>query len=73
MANTVLDNGLSAMTFARENLLQFAEDIPADKLCHQPVADGNHTLWILGHLACTDDFFLSTLTNRERQCPKNYD
>jgi hypothetical protein len=40
------------------------EDIPPDKLCHQPVPGANHALWVLGHLACTDDFFASSLGGR---------
>jgi uncharacterized damage-inducible protein DinB len=40
------------------------EDIPPDKLCHQPVPGANHPLWVLGHLACTDDFFASSLGGR---------
>ncbi len=67
-----LSTGLATLEFSRSNLLSFMEDIPADQMCHQPVEGGNHTLWIAGHLAQTDDFFLTALAGRAPACPASY-
>lgn len=61
MANALLESGLRVMEFSRKNLLGLAEDIPADKLCQAPSPGANHTLWVLGHMAWTDDFFAAQL------------
>ncbi len=33
------------------------EEIDDDKMCHQPIASGNHAAWVLGHIAYADDLF----------------
>jgi uncharacterized damage-inducible protein DinB len=72
MSNTALESGLAALKFSRNNTLAFFEDIPADQLCHSPVSGGNHALWILGHLAQTDDFFLNALGGEPAALPEEY-
>ncbi len=59
MATNLLEPGLSGLNFARQATLGLFEDIPDNKVCHQPCAGANHALWVLGHLACTDEFFLN--------------
>ncbi|MCL4212262.1 MAG: DinB family protein [Phycisphaeraceae bacterium] len=44
--------------FARGATKKLLEGIPADRCCEQPGSCVNHALWIAGHLACTDDWFL---------------
>lgn len=61
MAVKLIETGLNALNFARKATLGFFEDIPDSKICYQPIAGGNHALWILGHLACTDEFFLNKI------------
>ncbi len=55
----------SALELSRNSTLKMVADIPADKFCDQPVPGANHAMWVLGHLANTDNWFASTLGNRE--------
>lgn len=59
MASSLLATGLAALEFSRKVTLGLAEDIPDGKFLHQPFPGANHALWVLGHLACTDEFFLN--------------
>ena len=60
-SSTLFDTGKAAMDLARRCTLKLVDGIPPDKLCHQPVPNANHALWVLGHLACSDDFFATHL------------
>ena len=64
-SSTLFDTGKAAMDLARRCTLKLVDGIPRDKLCHQPVPNANHALWVLGHLACSDDFFASHLGDHE--------
>ncbi len=68
MPNPILESGLAAMAFARRNTLAFVEDVPDEKLCHQPVPGANHAAWVLGHLAYSDDVFVSGVGGRPVKC-----
>ncbi len=72
MSNQLLEAGLAAMGFSRRNTLTFFEDIPKDKICHQPFPGANHALWVLGHLAATDDFFLRTFSGKSTMLPEKW-
>lgn len=72
MAPNALDNGLAALTFARQATLGFLEDFPKDKLCHQLTPGGNHASWIVGHLANTDNEFLVNLGGKNSKCPETW-
>ncbi|HWB19563.1 MAG TPA: DinB family protein [Phycisphaerales bacterium] len=52
-----------SMQFARTMLTNLLKDFPADKATFQPFKTDNHAMWILGHLALTDHWFLSILKN----------
>ena len=71
--NSTLENGLAALAFARRITLGLLEDVPLDKLLHQPFPGANHAMWILGHIACADDWFLRTLGPRPSQLPEGWD
>ncbi len=64
MGSTLLETGLGALAFSRHVTLGLFEDVPDGKVCHQPFAGANHVLWILGHLACTDEYFLNNVGGR---------
>ena len=64
MANDILETGLGALAFSRKVTLGLLEDIPEDKLTHQPTPGANHAIWIMGHIALTDQFFLSNVGQR---------
>ncbi len=72
MSNPVLERGVAALKFARQTILQFLEDIPEDKLTHQPCAAGNHALWIAGHLAQADDYFMTHVGNKPARCTESW-
>jgi hypothetical protein len=64
-SSTLFDTGKAAMDLARRCTLKMVDGIPPDKLCHQPVPGANHALWVLGHLACSDDYFATSLGGRD--------
>jgi uncharacterized damage-inducible protein DinB len=64
-SSTIFDTGKAALDLSRRCTLKMVEGIPPDKLTHQPVPGAHHALWILGHLVCTDDYFSTTLGQRE--------
>ncbi len=72
MSQELLESGLRALEFSRRNLLALLEDIPDDKLCHQPVAGGNHALWIMGHLTQTDEWFPRGFGGYESRLPAQW-
>ena len=69
MKRLLQTSGLATLGFARRATLGFLEDIPEAKLCYQPFSGANHALWIIGHVACTDNYFLSSVGGRETDFP----
>jgi uncharacterized damage-inducible protein DinB len=65
-------NGLGALAFARRYLNGLLEEFPADKLTAQPVAGGNHAMWIVGHLAYCDDLFMAHLGGPASTFPQEW-
>ncbi len=63
--SSALEIGKATLDLARRSTLKLVQDIPPDKLTHQPAPSTNHALWVLGHLACTDNFFLTSLAKLE--------
>jgi DinB superfamily len=66
------EQGIAALKFSRDVLLKMLDSIPADKVTAQPVKDCNHALWVAGHVADTDDFFVRTLTGRPSGLPAGW-
>lgn len=69
MPKLVLTNGVAMLEFARRVTLGLLEDIPEDKLFYQPFPGANHALWIIGHVAWDDNFFLTTLGGKQTDFP----
>jgi len=69
----LLQNGLSRLNFARYATQALLSDIPAEKWCFQPFAGANHALWVVGHLAVIDDFFLGYLAGSPARCPESFE
>ena len=63
--NATVQTAKATLELARNITLKMIDDIPADKTCHQAVRDTNHAVWVLGHTACTDDYFRTTLGGGE--------
>ena len=72
MSNFARESGLAALAFARQMTVGFLDDIPKDKYVHQPMPGANHALWIAGHIAWTDDDFLSTFGVRDKKLPASW-
>ena len=72
MANMLLDNGLSLLNFARQATLAFLGDIPEDRLCYRPIPEGNHAVWLIGHIALTDDSVRNKLGGGAAKCPQEW-
>ena len=62
---TTHESARAVLDFARRSTLKMVDDIPVEKICSKPLDGTNHALWVLGHLAVTDDWFACTLANRE--------
>jgi hypothetical protein len=71
-AGLLVENGLFRLDFARRITLGMLEDIPHDRWCLQPIPDANHAMWIGGHLAATDDFFLVKVGGRTSALPAGW-
>ncbi|MCH8005148.1 MAG: DinB family protein [Planctomycetes bacterium] len=64
--------GKATLELARRSTLKLVADIPAEHHCHQPVPKANHATWVLGHLANTDNFFLTSLGGRDPVIDKSW-
>jgi len=58
------------LKFARFCTKKIVEGIPADKMCTIPPGCAKHALWVIGHLACTDDYFLVEFGGRKSAVPE---
>ncbi len=69
---TTKEHALRILNFSRQFFNDLLEGVPADKLLHSPVPGGNHALWIIGHLAVTDDFFADMVDGQGQKLPQRY-
>lgn len=53
-------------------MLRLIRDIPPQRVCEQPGPCRNHVMWIVGHIACTDDFFLREFGGRPLALPEQW-
>ena len=67
-----VDAGLSGLAFARGFTHKLIEGIPDDKLTHRAAPGSNHALWIMGHLAHSENSFCSKVSGNESVLPENY-
>ena len=58
MSTEKSNTALASLKFARKATLGLLESIPEDTLCHQPIPGCNHALWVAGHIAMTDEYFM---------------
>ena len=72
MAMNAKEHAITVVMFARRMTDQLLEDIPEDKLLHQPVEGGNHALWVMGHLASADDMFAGLYDGGQTKLPESY-
>jgi uncharacterized damage-inducible protein DinB len=61
---------VQALKFARGGTRKLLEGIPADKMCTIPAGCSKNALWIAGHLACTDDWFVAEFGGGTSKIPE---
>jgi uncharacterized damage-inducible protein DinB len=64
MARILVDRALAALGASRQAITIMFEGIPPEQFTHQPCEGANHAMWIMGHLASVDDYFLAKLAGR---------
>lgn len=67
------EHAIAVLNFARGQTDQLLEDIPEDQFLHQPVEGGNHALWVMGHLAVSDEFLAGLYDGGAARLPETYD
>jgi hypothetical protein len=72
MAKTARQYALNILAESREITVSMLADIPEDKLLHQPFPGANHALWLMGHIAATDDNFAGLYDGGQGQLPEQY-
>lgn len=73
MAGTLIESGLTVLGFARRITLGLLEGIADDAVTHQPIPNANHALWVMGHLAHTDNYFLTAVASQPSKVPTEWD
>lgn len=61
-----------SLRLSRSATRKLLAGIPADKRCAQPGGCVNHALWVAGHLACTDDYFLNKFGGAPLALPQEW-
>jgi uncharacterized damage-inducible protein DinB len=67
-----LDMGLMALEQSRTYLLKCLEDISDTDLLHRAGGTGNHALWVMGHIAWSEDFFLQQIAKEPGVVPEDW-
>lgn len=70
--DNALANGLEALAFARRVTMGLLEDFDDELALHRPLPEANHAMWIAGHIAWDDDFFLSGVAGRASKLPEEW-
>ncbi len=71
-AASILKPGFDALNVCRGFTTSLADAIPEDKLTFRACPDSNHTAFILGHTAKTDDFMLTALAGQASALPESW-
>ena len=73
MAKTAKNYALYTLGHSRDNTVSLLAEIPEDKLLHQPFEGANHALWVMGHLAVTDDWLAGVYDGGGKTLPEQYE
>lgn len=60
------------MRWSQQFLEALIDSLGEDQLAARAGDAGNHALWVLGHLACTDDFLLNALNDEPLRLPESF-
>jgi hypothetical protein len=66
------DIALESLEFAHKCTIDLLKEFPDDKATYQPAPACNHALWIVGHLAVTDAWFLTMFGHDKSPLPDSY-
>lgn len=66
MTSDLLQTGLNTLAFSRRLTDGLLRDITEEEACTIPAGCNKNCIWVTGHLAMTDDFFLSALGGQRR-------
>jgi len=69
----VLAHGLKAMATSRWFLEQLLESMTDEQLMARSCPGMNHAVWIVGHTAWTEDYFMQKLAGRPGGLPEGWD
>ena len=69
---TVKERLLESLRFSHKCINDLLDGFPAEKAIFRPASTDNHALWILGHLAVTDEWILKKF-DQDPILPENYE
>jgi uncharacterized damage-inducible protein DinB len=64
---------IDALAMSRGLLHKLVDDLTDEQMLSRTCPNGNHPLWCVGHIAVTEQFFLSALAQRDRVLPVDWD
>lgn len=65
VTNPLVETGLSTLAFSRGVTMKLLEAIPSESRLLCPLEGAHNALWIAGHVAMTDDYFLKAVGGQE--------
>jgi hypothetical protein len=68
--NPTIQRGKDALAFGRGILQATINGFDETNCTHQTESARNHALWVIGHIAMTDDFFMTSMGGAESSCPE---
>lgn len=71
--SAITEGAIGRLAWARGFAESLIAAVPDDRLTFQPGGNTNHALWIIGHLAATDDAVLMMCTGQPSALPESYD
>jgi uncharacterized damage-inducible protein DinB len=70
--NPVRDHLVEALEWARQCTHDVLGGIPDEKATFQSAPSDNHVLWILGHIALSDEWILKMITGEQADVPAEW-
>jgi uncharacterized damage-inducible protein DinB len=71
--SSLIQMGFNTLDFGRGFTMNLLEATPDDAFLAVPCEGGNHPAWIVGHIAATDDAFVSALSGGKPSLPESWD
>ena len=71
--NPVCETGLATLAFSRGVTMKLLEAIPAESRAICPLEGAHNAFWVAGHIAMTDDYFLSAVGGKESTIDESWE